>query len=154
MVSLQYVPGWSFQLQKGMNRLFASMLPETSWCAVRTASELVRHKGFCQRCRWRHNFNFTHKNAHTASLLHDNRWAHYAIPELVQTEVGAEDVQNASVSKAVTDAPESPRAVRSRRLADEGERFVENDLKLVAEYQTLRRLPRTRYILFTVRTCE
>jgi cytochrome b involved in lipid metabolism len=57
-----YVPGWDYQLQKHMNRLFTNMTTEQPL--------------------WRHNFNFTARGQHTASLLHDNAWAPLALPEL------------------------------------------------------------------------
>ena len=134
------MPGWDFQLQKGMNRLLTSMEPCTSW--------------------WRHNYNFTETGQHTSLLLHANRWAHLAIPGLepaaaeveFEGEAATGQAELMALKKKAKHGPGIPRTARQERMKEDGANFVEQELELIAEYQTLRRMPQTRFILFTVRT--
>ena len=89
---------------------------------------------------YRHNFNFTFNGGHTANLLHANPWSPVALPR----------IEEAAASK-----PESKRlgnATRKSRLENEGAQLVSDELEFLCEYQTLRRMPKTDFILFTVRT--
>eukprot|EP01046_Picozoa_sp_COSAG06_P006259 COSAG06_NODE_292_length_18211_cov_36.536937_5_plen_297_part_00 len=124
-----YVPGWDLQLQKHMNRLFTHMAPDDPV--------------------YRHNFNFTYKDAHTAALLHENPWSPVALPHLIE-QAEAEGLERASTKAA---AKKTGKEIRKCRLEEEGGSFVEEELELLCEYQTLRHMrTASNFILFTVRT--
>ena len=124
-----YVPGWDLQLQKHMNRLFTHMTPDAPV--------------------YRHNFNFTYKDAHTGALLHENPWSPVALPHLIE-QAEAEGLERANTKAA---AKKTGKEIRKRRLEEEGASFVEEELELLCEYQTLRRMrTASNFILFTVRT--
>jgi hypothetical protein len=73
---------------------------------------------------WRHNFNFTTRGAHTASLLHSNGWAPHALPTLLLAPLPSPDPAgvDGGVTTTTPTTPTPPPPTRAAKLRSKAER--------------------------------
>ncbi len=141
------VDRWYFHLQRGMNRLFSEMTPEISW--------------------YRHNYGFHDGDGWSGVLSHGFDWADRVVPGLREEKQAAKakrDVdakarqQQQEQADARTQTQEVGGLPSKRlpgmwgRIAEGGDDYIRDKVWHRIEFQTLRRLPTSKYICFTVRT--
>jgi hypothetical protein len=158
------VPGWYFHLQRGMNRLFTDMEPEMSWYRHTQDlqfSGLPEHVLAQEPGRPLEAFTgpFTHL-VYGAEAQEMDTIARTEIDEVEgRGDKAAEQQQHEKEHEEGegVELDDNGRRVRRNlkpqweRLREEGADYIRNEMLFSLEFQTLRRLPRTRYILFTVR---
>ena len=125
MVAIHHpgVNGWWYHLQRGMNRLFAGMTPSVSY--------------------FRHNFGFS--GDETLSTIGGGRSSSSSAPRpAAEAEAAHESRMKTPAAPAATpsDATVTPR----------DSAFIRANVSHTVEFQTVRRLPQTQFVLFTVRT--
>lgn len=166
------VPLWFFHLQRGMNRLFAEMVPEVSY--------------------YRHNWGFHIRGTWTGPMIHDFEWAPFVVDaarlaasprdsgftglwrersnssaaaappsprpddqqspnalgpddQQPQNAAGPPEQQGLRLATGGTGAdptPTPPELAMWSRVADGGDDFIRNHVMHHIEFQTLRRAPR------------
>ena len=146
------VPGWYFHLQRGMNRLFTAMEPEMSW--YRHTQDLQfsgRPEHVLAQEPDRPLEAFTGPFTHLVYGNESQEMDTIGRTELDEAEGRSEE------QKDEVELDDNGRRVRRNlkpqweRVRTEGADYIRNEMLFSLEFQTLRRLPRTRYILFTVR---
>ena len=156
------VDRWYFHLQRGMNRLFTEMTPETSW--------------------YRHNYGFHDGDGWSGVLSHGFDWADRVVPGLRERKQAAKAKRDAEAKAQQQEhqqqerqqqvnvgqqtetrsenRPAGPATEGARkqlpgmwgRIAEGGDDYIRDKVWHRIEFQTLRRLPTSNFICFTVRT--
>lgn len=137
------VDRWYFHLQRGMNRLFTEMTPDISW--------------------YRHNYGFHDGDGWSGVLSHGFDWADRVIPGLREKKQAAKAQRDAEAEaqqqrqKQGNTGQQTEGAKKQLpgmwgRIAEGGDDYIRDKVWHRIEFQTLRRLPMSNFICFTVRT--
>eukprot|EP01052_Picozoa_sp_SAG31_P006931 SAG31_NODE_325_length_17671_cov_9.902743_12_plen_212_part_00 len=114
-----------------MNRLFANMAPEVAW--------------------YRHNWGFHLTNSWTGPMGHGFEWAHHVVPGLVSSAASKTTEEEDEQGEVGGVSKKPPELGMWEQILAGGDDFIRSSVSHHIEFQTLRRLPKTNYILFTVK---
>eukprot|EP00931_Biecheleriopsis_adriatica_P063178 TRINITY_DN38225_c0_g1_i1.p1 TRINITY_DN38225_c0_g1~~TRINITY_DN38225_c0_g1_i1.p1 ORF type:complete len:579 (-),score=104.17 TRINITY_DN38225_c0_g1_i1:131-1867(-) len=130
-----YVPGFQLQLQRNINRLFHSFEAGRVW--------------------WRHNYAFESDQVYHC-ITFDKSWAEFVVPSELLSKKSSEELVKTAEDDEANSASSSfnPGAGIDQDTLSSPASFdyIDQKMQMHVEYQTLQRLPKSRQIIFTVRT--
>ena len=148
------VGGWMFHLQRGMNRLYADMEPSQSWYRHSKCSGPLLAFSTTAPERSCTDFGFNLLSDRTHSLSHGLPWAPFVDDDALAKKEAKEEEEKEEKTHNSLSGRRRLFPGLAERLEEGGVGAVANEVALHIEFQTLRRFPSSRYILFTVRSYD